>query len=93
MGTPLTPDSTGNAICTSLAVVDGNPAISYFDNSNFDLKYVRATNADGSIWETPRILDAAGIVGQYTSLFIVDGQPAISYYDQTNGDLKFVMIN
>jgi hypothetical protein len=89
--TPLTLDSTGDVgYDTSLEVVNGNPAISYFDYSNGDLKYVRATNADGSAWNSPITLDSAGAVGRYTSLAVVNGNPAISYYDSTNRDLKYV---
>jgi len=35
-------DTAGNVgYCTSLAVVDGDPAISYYDGGNSDLKYVK----------------------------------------------------
>ena len=72
---------------TSLAFgPDGQPAISYHDDTNGDLKFARYS---GSTW-TLVTVDSAGDVGQYTSLaFGPDGQPAISYYDVTNGDLKF----
>ncbi|MCB1278053.1 choice-of-anchor D domain-containing protein [Prosthecobacter sp.] len=74
----------------SQAIVDGNPAISYYDVTNGDLKFVRASTPDGSTWGTPVTVASAGDVGQYTSLCVVNGNPAISYYDVTNGDLKFV---
>ena len=39
-GTPMTVDSAGAVgYFSSLAVANGNPAISYFDNTNADLKY------------------------------------------------------
>ena len=89
--TPVAVDTAGSVgFYTSLAVVNGNPAISYYDATNGDLKYVRATDASGTAWDTPVSVDTAGIVGSYTSLAVVDGNPAISYYDQTNGDLKYV---
>jgi len=75
---------------TSLAAVNGNPAISYYDETNGDLKYVRANDAAGDNWGTPVIVDGAGDVGWYTSLVVINGQPAISYYDITNSDLKYV---
>jgi hypothetical protein len=95
---PIAIDTVGDVgWYTSLAVVDGNPAISYWDRTNGDLKYVRATNANGSLladWGAPPItIDTTGDVGQYTSLEVVNGHPAISYYDLTNpndGDLKYV---
>ena len=74
---------------TSLAVVKGNPAISYYANT--DLNYVRASNASGSRWGTPVTVDSAGDVGACTSLAIVNGKPAISYYDSTHADLKFAI--
>ena len=47
-------DSTGNVgQYTSLAVVNGNPAISYFAGSGGDLKYVRANDTSGTNWGTP----------------------------------------
>ena len=90
-GSPQTPDATGVVgQYTSLAVVNGQPAISYYDNTNFALKYIRATDADGSAWGSPQTLDATGAVGQYTSLAVVNGHPAISYFDITNLDLKYI---
>jgi hypothetical protein len=90
-GTPVTLDSTGDVgLYTSQAVVNGNPAISYYDQTNGDPKYVRATDASGTTWGTPVTLDSTGNVGQYPSLAVVNGNPAISYYDNTNTDLKYV---
>jgi LPXTG-site transpeptidase (sortase) family protein len=84
-------DSTGNVgMDTSLAVVNGYPAISFFDSSNADLKFIRAVNADGTSWNTPITLVSEGYVGQDSSLAVVNGNPAISYYDFTNADLKFI---
>jgi hypothetical protein len=75
---------------TSLNIVNGYPAFSYYENASQDLMYVRATNAAGTSWGTPLSIDVTGNVGQYTSLLIVNGNPAITYYDATNGDLKYV---
>ncbi|MBK8092628.1 MAG: hypothetical protein IPK32_11775 [Verrucomicrobiaceae bacterium] len=84
-------DSTNNeGQFTSLAVVNGNPAISYHDVTNGDLNYVRATNTSGKTWGAPLTLDSTGLVGLDTSLAVVNGNPAISYHDFTNSDLKYV---
>jgi len=90
--TPVTVTSSGEVgRYASLAVVDGRPAIAYYDlDPNYDLKYVRASGASGSSWGTPVTVDSGGYVGSYASLAVVDGRPAIAYYDNTNHDLKYV---
>ncbi len=75
----------------SLADVNGYPAISYFDVTNGNLKFIRAINADGTAWAAPIVLDSGGIVGEYTSLAMVNGFPAIAYHDKTNLDLKYII--
>jgi hypothetical protein len=75
---------------TSLVVVNGNPAISYYDQIYADLKYVRATDASGTSWGTPVTPESTVQVGEYTSLMVVNGNPAISYYDASFRDLKYV---
>lgn len=74
---------------TSLAVVDGNPAISYWDYANRTLRYARATTAAGgnlADWTQLVTVDDSGAVGGYTSLAVVDGNPAISYQEGSAGD-------
>ena len=85
-GTPVIADgANGVGTYISLQVVDGNPAISYKDDTNLDLKYVRANDPSGTTWSTPLTLDSLGAVGADTSLQVVSGNPAISYRDETNG--------
>jgi hypothetical protein len=80
---------------TSLAILNnGNPAISYYDGTNGDLKFAYSSTVNGAIgtWSSATV-DSAGTVGQYTSLAILNnGNPAISYYDTTNADLKFLSL-
>ena len=82
---------------SSLALVGGNPAISYYDSTNGDLKYAYSSTATGSRAEdwTTSLVDNGyeNDVGQYTSLAVVDGQPAISYYDATAGALRYAKRN
>ena len=72
---------------TSLALDGrGNSHISYYDETNRDLKY---TYFDGDEWEIETV-DSVNNVGQYTSLALDgSGNPHISYYDATNSDLSY----
>jgi hypothetical protein len=83
--------SGGAGTHASLAVIAGNPAISYYDASGGDLKYVRALDANGSTWGIPERVDSFGNVGTFTSLAEVDGLAAISYYDEDKRDLKYAI--
>lgn len=79
----------------SLAAVNGRPAISYYDATNGDLNYVRATNSLGTAWGdpitgNPITIDTTGNVGLNTNLAVINGFPTIFYYDATRGDLKYV---
>ena len=75
---------------TSQAIVNGNPAVAYYDASEGNLMFARNRAVDGSGAWTLSIIDSTGDVGQYISLVVVNGNPAISYYDVTNTDLKYV---
>ena len=72
-------------------MVNGHPAIGYsvLDDFTFvfSLKYVRATDADGTSWGTPLAVAASG---QSPSLVVVDGRPAMGYCDQINAILYYV---
>ena len=74
----------------SLALVNGNPAISYYAPQSQDLCFVRATDASGNAWGAPLTVDSAGDVGSSSSLAIIDGKPAIAYRDTTNRVIKYV---
>jgi hypothetical protein len=76
---------------TSLAVIDGRPAISYCDMYHVDLKYAESATATGSNtadWSVTTV-DSTGYVGTHTSLAEVAGQPAISYEDDSSDALKY----
>lgn len=86
----LAVDTVGNVgSFTSAALIDGKPAISYYDDTNDDLKYAYSSTADGSSGWTAITVDAPGSVGWFTSLAVINGKPAISYRDNSNSDLKY----
>lgn len=77
----------------SLAIVDGNPAISYFDAGTTALKYARSETSTGenaNDWFAKvELVNALGNVGKWSSLAVIGGQPSISYFDEGNGRLLF----
>lgn len=97
-GNPVITESvsgTGGNIGTysSMLIVNGNPAIAYYDITHQNLMFMRATDPSGSTWAAPIALDITGDVGSHTSLQIVNGNPAVSYFDFTNSNLKYVRAN
>ena len=75
----------------SIAIgADGLPVISYWDNSNGNLKVAKCVNAACTTGTSAlSTVDSAGVVGLYTSIAVgADGLPVISYYDLTNTNLK-----
>ncbi len=93
-GEIITVDSARNVgLFTSLAFdPSGNPAISYYNQTNRDLKFAHDTNGDGDFADAGEIItvDSIGRVGLSASLaFDPSGNPAISYYKENGGDLKF----
>jgi len=86
-------DSAGNVgfEYTSLALgSDGFARISYYNESNNDLKFVRCTNADCAT-KVITVVDSSGDMGQFSSLALgSDGFARISYYASSGGNLNFV---
>lgn len=85
--------STGNTFTTvdsagrvgshnSIAIgADGLPVISYYDESNGDLKVAKCGNTACSAGNTLTTVDSSGFVGSYSSIAVgADGLPVISYY-------------
>jgi len=89
-----TPDDDVNSHeFTSLTVVQGYPAIAYQGKNTSSqevLKYVRASNSNGTAWNAPVIVDTQFGRGQYPSMEIVDSNPAIAYCDHQFQDVRFV---
>jgi hypothetical protein len=85
-GAPITLDGTVTDAggYASMLIVGGNPAISYYDMTNGNLRYIRASTANGSTWSPPMDVDASpDDVGRYASMAMIDGSPAIAYFSLT----------
>jgi len=80
-------DNLSNIGESSLVLdVDGNPHVSYYDETNSALKYARWSDKGWSI----EIADDAGDVGRYTSLALdANNNPHISYSDVVNYGVKY----
>ncbi|HEX7877952.1 MAG TPA: hypothetical protein VF720_01005, partial [Candidatus Eisenbacteria bacterium] len=65
----------------------GEPHVSYYDESNGNLKYAWKS---GATWSSETADPSADIVGLFTSIALdAQGVPHVSYYDATNGDLWY----
>jgi hypothetical protein len=84
------PDTGGNVgLATSLALdASGNPVVSYYDQTNFELKVLHCDDANcapgGDSFTFP---DGPGFADAYTSL-VLDalGRPVVAYQDFTGDD-------
>ena len=79
-GTSQTPVSNVSAFSArhNQKIVNGNPAFVYLDATS-RLMYVRATNAAGTAWGTPVVLETAASSFGNSNLEIINGKPAVAY--------------
>jgi hypothetical protein len=89
-GSPVIVDTTNVRGENDLMIVDGYPAIAYFDSVQDHLKFVRAKDINGTTWNTPVPIDISGNAGWNLAAEVVDGNPAICYLDKTNFYLMYV---
>ncbi|MEE3038501.1 MAG: ELWxxDGT repeat protein, partial [Candidatus Thermoplasmatota archaeon] len=83
----------GQSFLDQQITTDANNAlhISYYDESNYDLKYAKCSSSCSSTssWTT-LLIDSDGQVGRGNSLAVdSNNNPHISYYDFTNQNLKY----
>lgn len=92
--TLVAPGSDDEGRFNSLAVVGGNPAVSWIDETAHVLYYRSAADPLGSSWNAITTADASGQVGlpitdgEQVSLLEMGGAPGIAYY--RDSDLYFV---
>lgn len=98
-GSPITVDndwrSGNNSI--DMEIVNGNPAIVSDSPVGKDVRYTRATDANGTSWGTT-VLAAENIATTYggtlyLDLEVINGNPAVAYIDGDNLDLYYVRAN
>ena len=68
----------------------GVPVISFYDSLNTALNLVVCSDAVCTT-TTLTVVDAPGVVGNYTSLALNGSNPVISYYDNIGGNLKLAV--
>jgi hypothetical protein len=73
---------------SSLAVSGDDLHISYYNETDKDLVFIRSPDG-GATWPDGRkSVDTTGDVGWFTSIGLSGSVVLISYYDSTNGNLK-----
>lgn len=78
--TELAPASGGGY--PDVALVNGMPAVCFFDYDGQDLWYIDAADATGTSWNEPFIVNSFGFVGEYCSMAVLGvGTPVIFYND------------
>jgi len=89
----ITVDSGGTTMTSSsLSVINGKPAIAYYDDDNSQLKYVIASDIEGLFWPSSNIktISSGGASSFEVSLSSVNGKPAIAYYDSVVENLIYI---
>jgi hypothetical protein len=92
--TITTVDNSSNDVGQSSSITigsDNRPIITYFDDTNSNLKVLHCGNTNCSSGNTINILDNEESVGLYSDIKIAsDGLPIISYLDFTNINMKIL---
>jgi hypothetical protein len=83
--------SASESYQSSLAEIDGKPAVAAYQNTLDDLYYSRALDSNGETWPiVPVVVEFIGSVGNDPELIEAKDLPAIAYYDATFNALKFI---
>ena len=77
----------------TLLEVQGCPAVSYLDHKNTStngvVRYIRATDAQGTAWGAPVLLGECGEGGGHVSMALIEGKPAVAYGDAITRQFVF----
>jgi PKD repeat protein len=74
----------------SLGVVNGNPAVCYYDRSNTSLRYRRGADADGTSFNGEVVVVSGGDDGNTSKLLYTNGVPYIAYHDANADTLRLI---
>jgi LPXTG-site transpeptidase (sortase) family protein len=96
--TPVDLDTLAEEDELALTIVNGNPAVAYYDVDNEIMYYMRATDALGDTWPAnPVTVRDNDYVDSYHDMIIYQGVPTIAYQrnseDQTQDDLALIQAN
>lgn len=89
-GTPVVLDTNTIWQLSNLIIINGNPAISYYDSDHMDLMFIRAADAQGTSWHPAVAVYTNGATGKYPSMQVVNSYPAISFKDETLNALLYI---
>ncbi len=91
-GEPETPGTNVGSF-SSIALIGGFPAVAYYDEANGQLRYVRASDLSGTVWNAPTPVVAhtsvGDTVGYSPQLVYVEGRPAVFFLDITNNSVLY----
>lgn len=80
-----------------IAIVDGNPAVSYTESVSGigRLKYVRSLDVNGNSWGTPVVVDinsqsTFSVAASFMGLSVVDNLPVVVFIDTSNTGQNYI---
>ena len=83
-------DGIGASLDSSLALIDGQPAISYYSGAaSADLMFVRSLDETGALWEQPQAIDTYNHTGRLSCMRDYLGFPTVAYFDESARQVMF----
>jgi uncharacterized delta-60 repeat protein len=83
-------DSQHHYYTFDATVVDGHPAVVYAEGANGAVKYVRATDPEGTAWGSPVALGSGAFDRPGMALRVVNGHPAVCFVQGAPFRLTYV---